>query len=1480
MGECNVSNNFKEEEEEEEDMEAWLDDELEKIKSEDLEINDDNQNASVAEVSEPIMKKSDLKEEGSPEIEKEDTFSRFLQGFDELVGSDNVNETEQKDVTIRTQEPHLLYKDQLQAALAARNLTLDDFLRTQSLLNTEKESEAGYNKRSPTPELVNLQDMKLDEEEIKEIEDKWNSGKCWQTYISEKCIICRPTEPPKANIGAENPKASNSGPENQRKSEISKKEREREEHARKQLARLQCEMKERLRELNESIERERENLVLLRKLRDNAETAQPLEISDDMSDPPMLQSETFDLACDQSSCSFLELDPPENATEPAAASEILPLAKEAMNKRKAFRPWPKNRIRRTDKSAIKSGQTESSAPSDIQKPWCVPAGDCARGPQKQAEPFPKIELNIEEPTTACGETFVPRLECRMRSQVAWAESDGSLVVHLPPDGLSNQNNLQTVIEQTASHQKGPPLMTYEGDSPIVETHVHHFSDQSSERSTSAPSVWPEQLFETAACSLGPSLTSDDSNSSPSVPAYFKQLKRETTSSAESGLEEDVDTVDDVCAAFDVPSIDGEASSDRDLDERLSRTLEFPLRVNSSGPPELRDSEVKHFAATIEYEDEHNSDADVAIEEDSRTSRTYSISKSDSEEEDEDETEDPCSEEGLSPSDEPSAQQITQPATALPLSTPYDSGKEENDIDHNALFGDSIRDNRDIRATSPLSFPENDITNQRPVSPYESAVSGLPDRQGGGSKPCSTKSVDAVSEKATLINLHYLWLAEHKTVSCKSKDTRPNHEKRYIKTLHNQKRQLRDLPLEFLLDSTASHDGSQIVKMDVFHVALNATFSPLHSHCPNLSVLKLRQCSLSSAAASSICKLGCLKILDLSENEIEVFELDDVTRNSLLVLDLSNNAIERPEDIAGPLKNLAYLDLSSNKMTSFDVNKWCTVAPNAIYISLLDNLISFCSESAPHFSSEPPVCSFNFTGNQISSIGTNTLSNVAPVWLNFSENTLFELPSRGLHAPVLHELILDGNHLDSIEPLARSWLPNLCLLSVNENRLSGLPKLCLPKLSALYLRRNHLADLRAFTDAVRLLPAVQILDIRQNPLSTRPDAQYTILGALPSILLLQCTEKPSESSKPVEATMFNDHLRGCQASLMNAFSHPLSEAHEEDPFISNCYHFTKAFRRKMSHIRKYFAKLCPEKTLPQIRTQNLKPVGSVCVGLAAGEGEERTSAGESISTASSHAAAISHRRELCPQMTCQIQRFVRVIGEMRNLVWEHLELQTQGPASAVLAGSEQVLQSAEIPQRPPSMGVHTSKHQGINGAGVIDGASEFIQGRMKTIHRDIMPLSQLGGVPPCPKSRNLRCGPEQQAFIAGSQHRDTYFDLEDFSRRSQDYRMRPALFTNSACKGDSTRFGSETQTNGLRCSWSPDEPAICTTPPSHRSTLSCPIAADNRLTRLPELPRPHRDRRTDKVGTSSVRADASLQLPHQSARQKTTEDPTGNRRPRK
>ncbi|VDN10525.1 unnamed protein product [Dibothriocephalus latus] len=190
MNGCIVNNHDNEGEEEEEDMEAWLDEELKKINSEDIDDNDDNQNASVPEVPERPTKTSEPKEEESLEAEKQDTFSRFFQAFDEFAGSDNVSESEHKDTATGDTEPHLLYKDQLEFALAARNLTFDDYLKTQSLLKNEntpeQEPEETNNNRPASPDLINLQDMKLDDEEIKEIGERWKSSKYLQTFHPQK----------------------------------------------------------------------------------------------------------------------------------------------------------------------------------------------------------------------------------------------------------------------------------------------------------------------------------------------------------------------------------------------------------------------------------------------------------------------------------------------------------------------------------------------------------------------------------------------------------------------------------------------------------------------------------------------------------------------------------------------------------------------------------------------------------------------------------------------------------------------------------------------------------------------------------------------------------------------------------------------------------------------------------------------------------------------------------------------------------------------------------------------------------------------------------------------------------------------------------------------------------------------------------------------------------------------------------------------
>ncbi|VDL91422.1 unnamed protein product [Schistocephalus solidus] len=160
------------------------------------------------------------------------------------------------------------------------------------------------------------------------------------------------------------------------------------------------------------------------------------------------------------------------------------------------------------------------------------------------------------------------------------------------------------------------------------------------------------------------------------------------------------------------------------------------------------------------------------------------------------------------------------------------------------------------------------------------------------------------------------------------------------------------------------------------------------------------------------------------------------------------------------------------------------------------------------------------------------------------------------------------------------------------------------------------------------------------------------------------------------------------------------------------------------------RLCPEKALPQIRSQNLKPVGAVCVGLLAGQGEEHDAAGESVLTTSPHAGAITHRREICPQVDSQMQRFVRVISEMRNLVWEHMEFQTQGPASAVFVNSGGALwqnQSVGNPEKPLSVEAHASSHQVSNGVGTINSTFGILEGNVKTTHRDCVSHAALGYV---------------------------------------------------------------------------------------------------------------------------------------------------------
>lgn len=128
-----------------------------------------------------------------------------------------------------------------------------------------------------------------------------------------------------------------------------------------------------------------------------------------------------------------------------------------------------------------------------------------------------------------------------------------------------------------------------------------------------------------------------------------------------------------------------------------------------------------------------------------------------------------------------------------------------------------------------------------------------------------------------------------------------------------------------------------------------------------------------------------------------------------------------------------------------------LAPQLMYASLTNNLlrISF-DDTCPR---ESLFAAVDLSGNHIESLEGLFTANSFPTWLNISENMLFEvgrcgacffvhslmvffayfqLPPEGIHSPLLQELILDRNNLSSLEPLTCSWLPNLRILSANDN----------------------------------------------------------------------------------------------------------------------------------------------------------------------------------------------------------------------------------------------------------------------------------------------------------------------------------------------------------------------------------------------------------------------------------------------------------------
>jgi hypothetical protein len=159
-----------------------------------------------------------------------------------------------------------------------------------------------------------------------------------------------------------------------------------------------------------------------------------------------------------------------------------------------------------------------------------------------------------------------------------------------------------------------------------------------------------------------------------------------------------------------------------------------------------------------------------------------------------------------------------------------------------------------------------------------------------------------------------------------------------------------------------------------------------------------------------------------------------------------------------------------------------------------------------------------------------------VSLDLSCNGLARLSSAGVAALgglQLQELILDGNQLEALAPLAP--LTSLVRLSARSNRLTELSRdvSCLTRLTELNLEDNKLAA-GPWIPALAQLPSLQLLHLQHNPVS----GELSLLASL--LPRVQC---PGPPERPQQGN-FRMSLEAGRASGVEGSPGPRSQKLQE------------------------------------------------------------------------------------------------------------------------------------------------------------------------------------------------------------------------------------------------------------------------------------------------------------------------------------------------
>uniref|UniRef100_A0A667Y5J5 Leucine rich repeat containing 32 n=1 Tax=Myripristis murdjan TaxID=586833 RepID=A0A667Y5J5_9TELE len=246
----------------------------------------------------------------------------------------------------------------------------------------------------------------------------------------------------------------------------------------------------------------------------------------------------------------------------------------------------------------------------------------------------------------------------------------------------------------------------------------------------------------------------------------------------------------------------------------------------------------------------------------------------------------------------------------------------------------------------------------------------------------------------------------------------------------------------------------------------------HQLLSNLVYLDLSYNQLKSIPLSFICSMLSLEVLNVSNNCISSFYVEDLLPQ-VRVLDLSYNSLQNFSLGENTLQLLEELFLQGNALTTLDPQSFQRL-PSIRYLQLQQNNLKICNENHLH----PPDC--------VSFSSIPTLQ-----YLYLSENSLKVVPANAFYNTPLKLLDLSLNPGLEMDPNSLSGLENsLVHLFLRENNISKL----MTDLSLL----NHLKFVDLSTNQLTTLPlwnkesSIESLNLQNNNLVT---LEYNTVAAL-------------------------------------------------------------------------------------------------------------------------------------------------------------------------------------------------------------------------------------------------------------------------------------------------------------------------------------------------------------------------------------------------